>query len=159
MKKLAALIICGMLALNQGVYASEMNGKPIDVKVTVNGEEIVFPDQKPVLINERTLLPVRSVLESMGKTVSWEEATESIIISDDITTVKLRVGDFIMQQSVLDTVNNETYTSEIELDVAPVVINDRTCLPIRAIAEAFMATVDWEEETQTVLIVTADLLC
>jgi len=159
MKKLATLILCGMLALNQGAFASQMNGTEIEVKVNVNGEEIVFPDQKPVLINERTLLPVRGVLEAMGKTVAWEVATESVIISDKTTTVKLKVGDFTMEQSIFDSLNNETYTSEIPLDVAPVVINDRTCLPIRAVAEAFMATVDWEEETQTVFIVTADLLC
>ena len=46
--------------------------------------------------------------------------------------------------------DNET----VFLDVPPSIINDRTCLPIRAVAEAFGAKVDWDDKTKTVIIET-----
>lgn len=160
MKKIFAGIISILLfIMSSAAFAADMNGEEVKISVTVNGENISFPDQQPVMINDRTLIPVRGVLEAMGKTVDWEEETQTVIIYDDTITVKLRVGEFTMQQIVTDSVNNETISVDIPLDAAPVVINYRTCLPIRAVAEAFMATVDWEEETQTVMIVSADLLC
>ncbi len=136
-----------------------MNGTEKKINVTVNGVEIVFSDQQPVIINERTLLPIRSVMEAMGKTVSWESETSTVIISDDTTTVKLTINSDVMQQSVVDEANGGSFSFEVPLDTPPMIINDRTCLPVRAVAEAFMATVDWDESTSTVMIMTADLLC
>ena len=139
--------------------AFAINGTEKKINVTVNGTEIVFSDQQPVIINERTLLPIRSVMEAMGKSVSWESETSTVTISDSTTTVKLTIGSDVMLQSVTDEANGGSFSFEVPLDTPPMIINDRTCLPVRAVAEAFMATVDWDGATGTVMIITADLLC
>ena len=139
--------------------AFAMNGTEKNINVTVNGNEIVFADQQPVIINERTLLPIRSVMEAMGKSVAWEAETSTVVISDSSTTVRLSIGSDIMYQSVTDEANGGSFSFEVPLDTPPMIINDRTCLPVRAVAEAFMATVDWDASTGTVMIITADLLC
>lgn len=153
-------IIIGILMFTLSMQSAfAMNGEEKKIGVTVNGTQIEFEDQQPVIINERTLIPIRGVMEAMGKTVSWESETSSVVVSDDTTTVKLAIGSDVMYQTVIDSANNETVSFEVPLDTAPMLINERTCLPVRAVAEAFMATVDWDGASQTVMIVTADLLC
>ncbi len=155
-RKLLLPIIAIMMCMT---VCHAMNGTEKNINVTVNGTEIIFEDQKPVIINDRTLLPIRSVMESMKKNVVWDAPTSTAIISDETTTVKLTIGSDIMEQTVYDAANDEYVSFEVVLDTAAIIINNRTCLPVRAVAEAFMATVDWDSDTSTVLIVTADLLC
>jgi len=64
------------------------------------------------------------------------------IVSDNLTRVRLSIG-------------NESYTVngvQMKNDVAPIIENDRTLMPVRAIAEALGATVGWDGATQTVTI-------
>lgn len=130
--------------------ALAFNGVAVDIKVNVNGNEIVFEDQQPVILNDRTLLPVRAVMEAMGKEVSWDENENRAIVTDGVTTLKLGIGDNIMTKETVS--DGLTATEYIELDSAAVNINDRTLLPVRAVAEAFGASVEWDGDTNTVII-------
>ena len=53
-----------------------------DITVKVNGKTIRFPDQSPVVQNERTLVPVRFVAEALGYDVIWNQADKSAVIDD-----------------------------------------------------------------------------
>lgn len=159
MKKAKKMIAAAICVCAVAANVSAMNGEEIKINVLVNGNEIVFEDQQPVIVNDSTLLPVRGVMEAMGKQVLWEEDTQSVIVTDGTTSVKLKIDDNVMLQTIVDPYNNEGIISEVTLETPPMLINGRTCLPIRAIAEAFMAAVDWDADTQSVLIVTAELLC
>ena len=115
--------------------------------MTVNGTEkpIDAEGSVPVVVNDRTLLPVRAVVEEMGGTVEWKESTEQVTLTRGNDVIKMNIG------SEKVTLNGEEHT----LDAAPTLINDRTMLPIRFIAESFGFTVAWTEETQTVTITAA----
>ena len=120
-------------------------GNPV---MTVNGEEKAIDEQgtAPVIIDNRTLLPVRAIVEEIGGGVAWDEETRTVLLGykDDII--------------ILEADNHTAYLNESkqELDVAPTVINDRTMLPIRFIANGFGFDVDWNEDTQTVTITLKD---
>jgi len=111
-----------------------INGRPssIDAQGTV-----------PVIRNDRTLLPVRAVFEAMGGTVGWDGQNRIVTLSLDGETLYLQIG----TGYALDGNLNKYY-----LDAAPVIINDRTMLPIRFIVEYFDGTVEWDGSTRTVLI-------
>lgn len=96
----------------------------------------------PIVLNDRTMLPVRAVIEAVGGTVSWDENTQTATLEYNGDTVRLTIG------------SQTAYFNDAasELDVTPVIINDRTMLPIRFIAESFKFNVDWAETTQTVTI-------
>lgn len=130
-----------------------------DVKVVVDGEQVVFEDQGPVIIDERTLVPIRAVMEKLGKTVEWNGDLQQAIVYDEYITVKLTLNSNIMVNEVKDPITGEVFAFDTELDVAPQLINDRTCLPIRAVVEAFGIAVDWDQEAQSVLILSDALLC
>ena len=116
-------------------------GNPV---MTVNGVEKPIDDEgsTPVIVDGRTLLPIRAVVEEMGGSVSWNGDTKTVTLNYDSDEIKL----------VIDSTNAELNGETQTLDVAPVIMNDRTMLPIRFIAESFKFNVDWTQETQTVTI-------
>ena len=67
--------------------------------------------------------------------MDWEEETKTVTAQKDETVVTLQVDSDKMY------VNGELVT----LDVPAIVMNDRTLVPLRAISEAFGATVEWEQ--------------
>lgn len=120
-------------------------GSPV---MTINGAEQNIDENGtvPVVQDDRTLLPVRAFVEGIGGTASWDGSTQTAVLSYNGTEITLTIG----QRTAL--VNG----SEESLDVTPVLINDRTMLPIRFIAETFGYTVLWDGDAQTVTILDAD---
>lgn len=138
MKKIFnAIILSAAVMLAFGISAAAEE----DIKVEVNKAQIEF-DTPPVIKNERTLIPVRAVAEEMGLEVDWDDSIKTAYVRSEDTEVSLTIGSNII------TINDD----EQEMDIAPEIINERTLLPIRFIAEAFDAKVDWIQETQTVVI-------
>ena len=114
-------------------------------EMTVNGiKQEIDPGMGtvPVISNERTLLPVRAIVEALGGTVEWDENTRTASLSYDSDNIELTID------STTAYLNGTAYT----LDTTPVIINDRTMLPIRFIAESFGLEVGWDQPTQTVTV-------
>lgn len=116
-----------------------------EISVTLNGQYISF-DQPPVMINDRVLVPVRAIFEAMGFTVLWNEETQIINVATEFGMMTLGIG------SPYISYRNETENKSIVTDVPPQIINGRTLVPARAIAECTGYNVDWNDATQTVLI-------
>lgn len=115
-----------------------------EITVKIDGVEVVFPDQKPILYNDRTMVPMRAIFEALGADVAWD---------NDTNTAMAKRGDIYILIQIDNTKlikNNET----VELDVPAMLVNDRTLVPVRAISEAFECKVDWVEETLEVLVTT-----
>lgn len=123
----------GIIVLTVGSATMKVNGAdmPIDEQGTT-----------PVIVRDRVLLLVRAVVEQMGGTVAWNGETEQVTLRCGADEIQLTVS------STEAYFNRQLRT----LDVAPVVMNDRTMLPIRWIAECFHFRVDWNEHDQTVTI-------
>ncbi len=148
MKKVLLMLLCA-LALCLSVFAAEG-----DVVVSLRlGEEMMYINgaaaeidpgrgTKPLIRNERTLVPIRAVIEAFGGTVGWDGATNSAILEMNGDTVRL----------VLDSTTAYLNDEPCTLDVAPVAINERTMLPIRFVAESFGLGVAWDGATSTVSV-------
>ncbi len=115
-----------------------------DPNMTVNGAEKAIDEQgtAPVLINDRTLLPVRAVVEEMGGSVEWVEDTQTVILAYGSDTITLQID------NPTAYLNDEAKA----LDTAPMIIGDRTMMPIRFIAESFGFNVGWDDATQTATV-------
>jgi D-alanyl-D-alanine carboxypeptidase len=124
-----------------------------EIKISIDGNyEMTFPDQQPVIVNDVTMIPIRALMETMGKTVEWDSDKKQTIISDETTTVRLTEGSNVLIKEVQNPLDNKLTVTEVKLDVSPMIIGDRVCLPVRAVVEAFGAAVIWEQETSTILI-------
>ena len=146
MKKILCVILSALLLLSAlpALAAGE-------IKVVVNGEEIYF-DQPPVVQNGRTLVPIRGVFEALGYTVSWNGENQQITIANHYEVLRCWLGDDHYEK------REGCFAEEGRFDVAPQAMNGRTLVPVRAISEAFDCDVEWNGDTNTVVINDADTI-
>ena len=113
-----------------------------DVLVTVNGKFLIFVDQKPVIVGDRTLVPLRAIFETLGADVDWDDATKTVTATRGDVKISLTIG------------SDKLYVNDVEkiIDVPAQIINSRTMVPIRVIGESFGCDVDWNEENRTVIV-------
>lgn len=109
------------------------------VSVIVNGQQISF-DQPPIERAGRVFVPLRGVFEHLGASVVY--ANGIINATGNGRNISLRIG------STQATVNGQTQN----LDVAPFLVGARTLVPLRFVAQALGAAVDWNNNTSTVTI-------
>ncbi len=115
------------------------------ITVTIDGRQIAF-DVPPQIINNRTMVPLRTIFESLGATVDWNNETKTVTSTKEGTTVSLTIDSPVLY------VNGNAVT----LDTPACIVNNRTLVPARAISEAFNANVKWDVNNNTVLITTAN---
>lgn len=142
MKKLIALIMCAAM-LSLSAFA---DGE--DITVSVNGETIQA-DTTPQIVNDRTMLPMRAIFEALGADVTWVEESKLIFATKGDTMIVMQIDNEKM--SVQHVISGESET--IVLDTAPYIYNDRTMVPVRAVAESLNATVQWDGDARAVAIV------
>ena len=156
MKKLISLGLSAVLSLSMlsSAFAEVIPGTTIP-EVYVNDREIAFKDQTPIIdisVN-RTLIPLRGVFEAMGATVFWKAEERQVIVDseDNLKRVVLNIDNPTMK--VMTAVSLTKYeTKEVTLDTAPIIMNNRTMIPLRAVIEAMDGKVDWDNDTHTAFI-------
>ena len=105
--------------------------------VNVDNEAVIY-DAAPVIRNDRTLVPIRIITEALGGKVDWNGATKEVTLSINDKEIKMTIGKTL-----------EKY------GVAPVIIDGRTFVPVRFVADELGANVAWDDSTKTVTIKTA----
>jgi len=98
----------------------------------------------PIIENQRTLFPMRGLLEALGASVNWDPATRTVIATLNATSIKAQIG----------STDAEVNGKPVTLDVPPRIVEDRTLIPLRFFVENFGMGVGWEDATRTVLIST-----
>lgn len=92
-------------------------------------------DAASVLVNGRTMVPIRIITESFGGKVTWNEAAKEVILTIDGNVIRMTVG--------------KTFAA---YGVAPMIQNGRTYVPVRFVADQLGASIDWKDTTKTVII-------
>ena len=150
-KIISVILVCcvALAAMPFGAVASEW----IDVIVLNQTDEgnrhatVRFSDQRPVIIDGRTLVPIRDVFEQLNYNIDWNADTQQVTLTSDNNIIIVTID------SETFTTNDVTHT----LDVPAQIINDRTMLPIRALLESVGYHVVWEENiTSRTIIIRVD---
>lgn len=138
MKKTAGiLLMVVMVAMCVDVSAQT------NVKVTLDGNEIYFPDVKPFIDQrDRVLVPIRFVSEALGALVDWENETRTAVIKQSGDEIRYTV------YQPMAYLNGEMMV----MDTCGILKDERTMVPIRFISELLGCTVVWDEKTSTVVI-------
>lgn len=117
-------------------------GQSEDNAITVNldGQVLTF-DVQPIIVNDRTMVPLRAIFEALGAEVQWFEETQTVkaIKADTEVTLVIDGEAHINGQLAV-------------LDVPARIVNDRTLVPLRFVSEAMGCEVDWIDANQTVII-------
>ena len=115
----------------------------MEVKVTLDGNEIYFPDAKPFVDErDRVLVPIRFVSEALGALVDWENESRTAVIKQGNDEIHYTV------YQPMAYLNGEMMV----MDTYGILKDERTLVPIRFISELLGCTVVWDEKTATVVI-------
>ena len=126
-----------------------------NVYVQLNGELIDFTDANgnrvdAQIVNSRTMVPLRKIFELLGATVEWDNNTRTAFAVKGDTSIKLQIDNPIAE------VTEAGVSRKIELDSKPILINDRTMVPLRFISESLGKQVAWDKIEQTAIIIDYD---
>lgn len=147
---LFSFAVLGCLLWIVPVFAAESAPQAVEaVTVLVDGAA-VEGDVPAQIVNDRAMLPFRAILEKLGADVDWDGEYQIITAVRGKTVLNMRIGKPIMVR-----INLEDQTMEqISLDAPPMIISERTMVPVRAIAEALDAAVGWDPQTRTASVQT-----
>ncbi len=113
-----------------------------DIRATVNGDFVNFPDIQPIMIQNRVMVPVRGVFEHMNSNVEWDSNSRTVVAQRGTDTIRLPVNSYYA------TVNGR----QVNLDSPAKIVMGRTMVPLRFLSEALGGTVDWVASVRTVEI-------
>jgi hypothetical protein len=117
--------------------------------MTVNGTKREIDPGRgttPVIQNGRTLVPVAAIIQALGGEAVWNAAARSVTITLGEIELVLAIGDPIAY------VNGKPVPIDADPKVVPVILNSRTMLPFRFIAERLGGTVEWNAATKTAVL-------
>ncbi len=124
----------------ENVYASGIN-------ISIDNRPVYFtPDSGEPFVDQtnRTQVPFRSTMESFGCVVSWDGDHQTAVAEKDGTVVEVPIGEpYIIKDG-----------QQIANDTSALIKENRTYLPIRSVLEAFGASVNWDSDSQSVLVAT-----
>jgi ankyrin repeat protein len=112
-----------------------------EISVFIDDKKLIF-DRPPIMVNNRVLVPVRSVIEALGGQAEWNAENQEVTLKRTVQEIHLQIG------SKTATSKTRSY----QLDQEPILFQDRTMVPVRFISETLGATVNWDEQHNAVLI-------
>ena len=104
--------------------------------------KVIALDSPPIIENDRTLVPLRAVSETLGAIVEWDPIKRIAIVDSEEGHMEFMVDTFTVS---INSICKEN-------DVKSIIINNRTMVPIRIIAETLNCDVEWNHYNKTITI-------
>lgn len=109
--------------------------------IEYNGK-IIKSDVNPYIQNERTMVPIRFISETLGYKVTWDNDKREVGISGKDTEISLKI----------DSTKAKVNGKELKLDAPASIKTERTFVPLRFVAENLKAEVKWDNKNFKVII-------
>lgn len=141
-QKYSAAELAALEQLKKQIKANHPNAAVLPVESVISEDIDVKLTMPPVIIDDRTLVHIRSVAESFGSVVVWSDADRSVTVSRENRLVFCAIDDpqaFANGQA-------------LQIDVPPKLVEQRTLVPLRFVIEGLGLDVNWDGSTQTVEI-------
>lgn len=139
--KLTGLLLAMLIVFSPSATFAQSQ----DIHMKVNGQP-VEADVSAFIENDRTYVPVRFVTEALGGDVQFDtemyDTPAVLVYGDDDMWLTLFIGyrKALFGEGVMTN------------DVAPLIKNGRTMVPIRFIASYLGCEIGWDQNTRTVYI-------
>jgi len=146
-KYLKGLLVLAIFSILSVVAVSATG----DIRVVINGQEVAFTDQRPVIVDGRTLVPVRDVFEAIGFEVEWNYEISTALLTRGHLSIAITIGSPYFSAAVYSPYM-PGHVVIVPLDVPAQIIEGRTLLPLRALLEYIGYELDWDYATRTVII-------
>ncbi len=148
MKKIGLFLVSVALSLNLGLV-STFAGQSSQIKIAIDNQ-VLNSEQEPIIINGRTMVPVRFVSEELDYQVKWDNVNKNVYIYDQGVTPQTFTGS---TKEINVYLNNKQI---IFPDQKPVIIKGTTLIPLKAVADNMDVKVSWNGDQKLVNIYTND---
>jgi hypothetical protein len=102
---------------------------------------------KPVIVEGRTLVPIRAIIEAFGGSVAWDASTRKVTVTLGEDALNLWIG------KATATLNGTTLPVDAANPrVIPVIMSGRTMLPVRFVSESLGVDVQYEATTKMITL-------
>ncbi|MEY8320040.1 stalk domain-containing protein [Lachnospiraceae bacterium 46-61] len=142
--KLKRFLYTFLILFSFGTISIYANNTLNDVSIQIDGTYLELSDS-PKIIDGNTLVPIQDISAILNIPINWNENTNTIDIYGKENTYTLEINN-----NVVKCENNDT----IILNTAPTIINNKTFVPIRFIAESMGTDVLWDDFSRTIFITT-----
>ncbi len=132
-KKLWITILVGLLVFPM-MFQISAKAAATPIRIIIDGVPL-STDQAPVMVNGRTMVPLRAIFEAFHATIYWNQKTQTVTATKDDKTIILKIG------SKVATINNKA----VSLDVPGQNLKGRTMVPTRFVSEALGHEVGWNQ--------------
>lgn len=139
MKRVPVLMLSLLLAIM--LWPSFASASSSTIQIFLDGKKIV-PDVPPLIQQDTTLVPLRTIAEQLGADVSWNQKEQKVTVQNNDKSIELFIG------KTTAAVNGSSYL----LQTAPVLVQSTTMLPLRFVSEQLGMTVSWDQMTQSVFL-------
>lgn len=116
-----------------------------DTSIEIDGK-VLNSDVQPQMVNNRLMVPVRTIFEGVGAKVDWDADSGTVTGTMTSTTVIMHIDSNIVSVNGVETT----------MDAAPFIMDNRTFAPARYVAESFGLDVEWDSENSVVRISTPE---
>lgn len=137
MKKFKSLIfsLVILIFISSNVFAART---PV---IEYNGK-IIKSDVAPFIQNDRTMVPIRFISETLGYEVGWNNDARLVTVKGKDTAIELKI----------DSKKAKVNGKDLELDAPAIIKSERTFVPLRFVAENLKAEVKWDNDNFKVII-------
>ncbi|MCL2356961.1 MAG: copper amine oxidase N-terminal domain-containing protein [Defluviitaleaceae bacterium] len=143
-KTVAASLLFIIASLYSAFFAIPLfDAYAFEIYIEINGERLdVPPGEQPVIVDGRTLAPIRLIAEALGLSVDWDAQVQTVFLDASDSSVSVQIG------------SSEMFVNErvVSLDVPAQIISGRAMIPLRSIAEATGMDVIWSPDIFTIHI-------
>ena len=91
MKRKVFVFCLNLLLLLLFSFQSVSFANDSEIKVFLDGKQMSF-DVSPQLMNDRTMVPMRTIFEALNASVDWNNDTQTVMATSNGKTVQLTVG-------------------------------------------------------------------
>ncbi|MDR2940858.1 MAG: copper amine oxidase N-terminal domain-containing protein [Clostridiales bacterium] len=126
------------------------------IDIFIDGDAL-YTDVPPTIINNRTMLPVAAVSEAVGCQVEWDSKTRevTVIFPSQSGKMVMQINNTTVRKMTEDINTGWVEEETITIDSPPVILNNRTLVPLAFIAETLGFRVEWDGATRTVYLYSA----
>ena len=121
-----------------------------DVTIKLDGTAISFPDAKPFIdSNGRTQIPIGALAEILDVKTDWDNETQTAVITKEKSALEITIGE--------DEIYSVQLGTTIKMDTTAILLDDRTFIPIRYVADFFDFSIEWDGEENSVNLISENI--
>lgn len=131
----------------------EISSNPVSILLTIGSHKAMVNGQSksldapPFIQNNRTYIPFRFLGESFGAKVAYKTNSSTKLV-ENISYQLDKIKIILTINTPEATVNDR----KVIMDAPPIIVNQRTMVPVRFVAEQLQASVEWNAKLQQILI-------